>query len=178
LGRASALPLALGAARPRVQAARPAPQVPLESDFDDRYDRTVALNSEAHRSAALGAAGALPFGARAPVAPGPGSSPGQPPPPGDEWGELPTAAVGAPSDVFPRLLAMSLEQYASLCAECALFPEHVQQIELRYGVSSPVERTVLDRLWRYRMAEDPTLHARWTEQYGVVMQRLKNNPPR
>lgn len=73
---------------------------------------------------------------------------------------------------------MSVGQYAALCAECAAFPEHTEQIQLRCGVSSPNERATLDLHWRRRMASDAALHAQWAELYGRVMAGLRPGSPR
>ena len=78
----------------------------------------------------------------------------------------------------PRLEAMPLEQFAAMCAECSYFPDYVQQIQLRYGVASPLERRAVDELWRQRMAVDPSLHARWLELCGRLTRMLRSNPPR
>ncbi|MBW2527019.1 MAG: hypothetical protein JRI23_22755, partial [Deltaproteobacteria bacterium] len=70
---------------------------------------------------------------------------------------------GAPPAAPAHLESMTVEQYASLCAECAVHPSWVDQIHGRYHVRSREERSALDAHWRARMAADVQLtqHFRW-----------------
>jgi hypothetical protein len=150
LGIGAGLPFALGA-QPETRAApRVAPRPPPPAEALDAEDCTVAQAPAPRHQARLEAPG-----------------------------ETDTRRVALPrANLPPRLEAMPLEQFAAMCAECSFFPDHVQQIQLRYGIASPLERSALDELWRQRMALDPSLHTRWLELCGRLTRMLRSNPPR
>lgn len=52
----------------------------------------------------------------------------------------------------------SLEQYASLCAEMALYPEHAREIARRYRITDEAAWHALHDAWRAWLARD---HAQW-----------------
>ena len=98
----------------------------------------------------------------APVAlPAPPSVPGAvatPPP------ATPTArALPAPP---PHLAAMTVEQYAALCAECAVHPTWMKGIHTQYEIQSAEQRTTLDRHWRERLARNDELMKLWQYHFG------------
>ncbi|KYF58727.1 hypothetical protein BE08_16215 [Sorangium cellulosum] len=74
------------------------------------------------------------------------------------------AAPAAPSSP-PSVPALSLEQYASLCAELAASPGNAEALFAHYGLGEPGARLAVDRSWRDRLARDPAAHRRWQELY-------------
>ncbi|WP_437602325.1 hypothetical protein WMF28_11925 [Sorangium sp. So ce590] len=98
---------------------------------------------------------ALPFSSSARAAPAapaaPAASPGAPPAP-----------------------ALSLEQYASLCADLAAAPAGAEALFAQYGLREPEARRAVDGFWRERLARDPAAHQRWQELYW--QQRARSSP--
>ncbi|WP_438028857.1 hypothetical protein [Sorangium sp. So ce233] len=74
------------------------------------------------------------------------------------------AAPAAPASP-PSAAALSLEQYASLCAELAVAPGDAEALFGRYGLGQPDARLAVDRFWRDRLARDEAAHRRWQELY-------------
>jgi len=60
---------------------------------------------------------------------------------------------------------LSIEQYASLCAELAAYPAQSEQVFLRYHLLSAQDRAAADIEWRARLAKDPAEYKRWHELY-------------
>lgn len=81
----------------------------------------------------------LPFGAEAPRAPGRPARPAAP--------------------------ELTLDQYASLCAAIAVFPQRADALFQQYGLSSQEDRPSVDRTWRERLRRDPALYKDWSERY-------------
>ncbi|WP_433935703.1 hypothetical protein AB3662_13300 [Sorangium cellulosum] len=75
-----------------------------------------------------------------------------------------SSAPAAPSSP-PSVPALSLEQYASLCAELAVAPGDAEALFGRYGLGQPDARLAVDRFWRDRLARDEAAHRRWQELY-------------
>ncbi|WP_437986029.1 hypothetical protein [Sorangium sp. So ce117] len=75
----------------------------------------------------------------------------------------PRAAPAASSIPAPVL---SLEQYASLCADLAASPGDAEALFARYGLGRPEERAAVDAFWRDRLTRDPAAHRRWQELYS------------
>ncbi|MBI4957283.1 MAG: hypothetical protein HY908_35050, partial [Myxococcales bacterium] len=65
-----------------------------------------------------------------------------------------------------HLEALTLEQYAGLCAECAVNPAWTAQIQARYYIRDEAQRAQLDQLWRQRLAADPRLGDTWRWHYA------------
>jgi len=83
------------------------------------------------------------------------------------------AAGASPAHVLSRALeALSLEQYASYCAELAAYPHHAAQVHARYGVASADQKTLLDDQWASRLKADPALLAQWQQHYAYTTQWL------
>jgi hypothetical protein len=59
--------------------------------------------------------------------------------------------------------ALTLEQYASLCAEAAERPADAAAVCARYGVHDAAQLGMLDEGWRRRFLSDPSLHARFEQ---------------
>lgn len=72
-----------------------------------------------------------------------------------------------------HLRAMTLEQYAGLCAECAVHPSWTDPIHARYGVQSHAERAALDAHWRARLGADRQLMQLFRWHYARYEQWAK-----
>jgi hypothetical protein len=92
----------------------------------------------------------LPF--RAPMPGAPAVAPPSPPP------GVSHRAAGEPS--------LSLEHYAALCAELAVFPQAVEETFQRYHLASLRDRLTVDLTWRERLRRNPTEGARWQALYA------------
>ena len=56
---------------------------------------------------------------------------------------------------------LTLAQYASLCAEFAVFPHEVVRIAQRYGLGSLHEKRALDLVWHERLGRNATEYHAW-----------------
>jgi hypothetical protein len=61
---------------------------------------------------------------------------------------------------------MTVEQYAALCAECAVHPTWMKGIHTQYEIQSAEQRTTLDRHWRERLARNDELMKLWQYHFG------------
>lgn len=82
--------------------------------------------------------------------------PSQPPPPSG------TGRVAARSTGH---FGLSIEQYAALCAEIAVFPTTSEAIFAKYGLASAKDRMTADIGWQERLRGDAALMARWQGLY-------------
>jgi hypothetical protein len=75
------------------------------------------------------------------------------------------ASAGANSNapLPPHLAGLTLEQYASLCAESNLYQAFMPQVHARYGIQSDDQRRALDEHWRARLAVDAELAGEWAK---------------
>jgi hypothetical protein len=78
--------------------------------------------------------------------------------------------AGAPADSGAPTL--TLQQYASLCAELAAFPDRAETVFQRHGLSDPRHRHAVDLGWQERLRQNPaeyqawrTLYQRWVEHF-------------
>ncbi|MEZ4309473.1 MAG: hypothetical protein R3F14_15665 [Polyangiaceae bacterium] len=60
---------------------------------------------------------------------------------------------------------LSIEQYAALCAEVAIHPQHADAIFAKYGLPGRKERLTADAAWQDRLRADPALMQRWQSLY-------------
>jgi hypothetical protein len=72
------------------------------------------------------------------------------------------AEIQKASGPAPRL---TLEQYASLCVEIAVFPRHIEAIFQRYGLVSQSQRLTLDLTWQERLRRNSTEYGEWQRLY-------------
>jgi hypothetical protein len=134
-------------------------------------DGTSVLALPAKPGPAAAAASVEPEPAQAPSPPveparaAPGA-PEEPP------GSAPGAGLLA-TELAPHLAALTVEQYATLCAECASHPAWVAEILARYGVQSEAERAALTQHWEQRMAADPQLAGLLRWHYARYEEWLK-----
>lgn len=105
---------------------------------------------------------ALPAAAPAQAAPAqpaqalPAAAPAQPAP-------APAfAAVARPNSAAPE---MTLDAYASLCAEMTVHPQHRADILRRYGIADDAALRVLHVRWRDRFVQDPATESQWQSKY-------------
>jgi hypothetical protein len=71
--------------------------------------------------------------------------------------------------------AISLEQYAALCAErdrCGEDGERERKIHKRYDIADKRARNLVDRVFKLRFDADPQLEAKWRELYARFDLRL------
>jgi hypothetical protein len=113
---------------------------------------TLSLGPDAVKASAV-----LPFEVQAPRAElgetlplGPGA-PKKP--------ALPFQPLGKPDDPF----GLSLEQYAALWAELAVFPDRSASILPRYGLPDDDARKKLNEAWGRRFVKEPALRRTWME---------------
>lgn len=59
----------------------------------------------------------------------------------------------------------SLEQYAALCAEIAVFPNIRERVFAKYGLALERKRTSTDLRWKNRLRQYPAEHAEWERLY-------------
>lgn len=57
--------------------------------------------------------------------------------------------------------ALSLTDYAALCAICGAFPAHLSDTYLRFGLRDHTERYSLDEAWHAHFANQPEAQALW-----------------
>ncbi|KYF73347.1 hypothetical protein [Sorangium cellulosum] len=122
----------------------PAPPAPATSAAETavvpRGMRGFTSLTGTHPTSGAPAAAVLPFSSSAPAAPVAPSSP-------------------------PSAPALSLEQYASLCAELAVAPGDAKALFGLYGLAQPDVRLAVDRFWRDQLARDQAAHRRWQALY-------------
>lgn len=73
---------------------------------------------------------------------------------------------------------LTLEQYASLCAELAVFPQQVETVFQRYGLGSRAERLTVDLAWQERLRQSPTEYREWQGLYQRYHSHLTNRARR
>ena len=76
--------------------------------------------------------------------------------------EAPRPAVPAPAAPPPTL---TLQQYASLCAELAVFRDRTEAIFHQYGLGNPRDRLFVDLGWQERLRRNPAEHQGWQVLY-------------
>lgn len=62
-----------------------------------------------------------------------------------------------------HLLELTIEQYASFCAERAAYPEHIAAVRARYHVADEPQQIALDALWHRRFGTDAKLEPRFNQ---------------
>jgi hypothetical protein len=60
---------------------------------------------------------------------------------------------------------LSPAQYASLCAELAVFPRSAEAIFRRYGLDTGEKRSAVDAAWKERFRRDRVEYGAWQEIY-------------
>lgn len=69
----------------------------------------------------------------------------------------------ATAAAWPRL---TLDTYASLCAELSVFPERVSEILKKYGIADDAGRRGVDREWAERLSAHPETQDLWQRKVG------------
>ena len=77
-----------------------------------------------------------------------------------------------------RFAAWRLDQYASLCAELAVFTADTEGTFKRYGLHTAEDRTALDRHFRRRLSENTNTYAEWQALYWRYRNHWAANPRR
>ncbi|MCC6522798.1 MAG: hypothetical protein IT373_09070 [Polyangiaceae bacterium] len=89
---------------------------------------------------------------------------------------LPFRTAAAPHPVAPAPPALTLPQYASLCAELALYPAHAAAVLARYLLRGPHDVRALEVAYATRFARDPasrTEFERVYRQYAAWLTRRR-----
>ena len=63
------------------------------------------------------------------------------------------------------LQGLTLEQYASLCAELAVFTDRTEQVFARHGLAAAADRIRVNAAWQDRLGRDPAVKAYWERCY-------------
>ena len=74
-----------------------------------------------------------------------------------------------------HLTPITLDKYATLCAECEFAPNSVNEIHGRYGIRDQQDREQVDHFWRSRMANDPKLSETYRWHYSQYEKWAKSN---
>lgn len=96
---------------------------------------------------------------------------GPPPPARAALGPLapaapaPADAAGPPPSRRRRRGNFTLDQYAALCAEIAVFPENVEEAFTRYGLANERKRLAMDTRWKNRLRQSSADRAAWERLY-------------
>jgi hypothetical protein len=81
------------------------------------------------------------------------------------------AATPAPASGPVASGHLSLEQYAQLCAERALWPDHADHIRRRYGLDTESEKAA-DRQYRTAFVGDAQLQTRFNQLFVDARRKL------
>jgi hypothetical protein len=65
----------------------------------------------------------------------------------------------------PPEAVLSLDQYASLCAELSVFPWAAEEIFQRYGLEAREKRYMVDVVWKERLQHDRQQYEMWQRIY-------------
>ena len=108
-------------------------------------------------------AAVLPFAPAASASP-PGPPRGAELAPGEPlWSTVPRPSpASAPPAPSPTL---TLQQYASLCAELAVFPDRTEAIFQQYGLGNLPDRVAVGLAWQERLRHNPEEHQGWQRIY-------------
>jgi hypothetical protein len=71
---------------------------------------------------------------------------------------------------------LGVEQYASLSAELAVYPQRDDAVRQRYGFRNAEEQRREDEAWAAQFRLDPALARRWQDLVGQYQAWLLNNP--
>jgi len=74
---------------------------------------------------------------------------------------------GSPKD-------LTLEQYASFCAECTIWPSQLEQVRRRYGLESEGQHRQLDDAWSSALTADGAKRAEFNRLVAQYMQWIKS----
>ncbi|MBK8255243.1 MAG: hypothetical protein IPK82_21600 [Polyangiaceae bacterium] len=82
----------------------------------------------------------------------------------------PPAAAAAATPAAPPTPAantpeLTLEQYASLCAELLVFKGRGDAVFAKYGLADLKKRLTVDLTWQEKLRRNPELNARWQQLY-------------
>ncbi len=146
----------------------------LEWQVDATSADTPALTGEALPFGTLHSpefAAALARGAAALAPAGVGETGAMPAVLVDMNATLPFGSPAVASD--PKL---TLEQYASLCAELSIYPQRVASIRSRYGFRGGDDQLDEDNAWSTRLAADPASAREWQRLVRHYHAWLLRNP--
>lgn len=87
---------------------------------------------------------------------------------------LPFVPAGTPTPPRDPTHELTLEHYARVCAEVALFPARAEEIFARYGLAHRARRAEIDKAWRDRLAAHPDEYASWRREYIKHQKRYRD----
>ena len=61
--------------------------------------------------------------------------------------------------------ALTLDQYASMCAELAVFADRADAVFAKYGLTDVRRRAAVDAAWKERLSRYPSERAEWERRY-------------
>jgi hypothetical protein len=82
-----------------------------------------------------------------------------------EGAPAPADTAGPPPSRRRRKGNFTLDQYAALCAEIAVFPENVEEAFTRYGLANERKRLATDTRWKNRLRQNSADRAAWERLY-------------
>ena len=86
--------------------------------------------------------------------------------------EAASPGVTAPGGTAPE---MTVDAYASLCAEMAVFPQRRGDILRRYNIADDAALAVLRARWKERFGREPAMEMVWQEKYRTFRDWLAQN---
>ena len=69
-------------------------------------------------------------------------------------------------------MRLTLEDYAAVCVELALYPDRSQEVMKRHHLPDEATMRAIDADWQRRLAAHPDTHQRWSELYAAYRDRL------
>jgi hypothetical protein len=72
----------------------------------------------------------------------------------------------------PATMRLTIEDYAAVCVELALYPDRALDVMRRYHVPDEQTLRAIDADWKSRLSAHPDTHQRWQELYLAHRNRL------
>jgi hypothetical protein len=86
---------------------------------------------------------------------------------------MPVYTLVGVAPALPWSASISLEDYATLCAEVTVFPARTAAIYGQRSIATPEQASLLHQQFMSRFRQDPALHQRWTELVAATTARLR-----
>jgi hypothetical protein len=93
----------------------------------------------------------------------------------------PTAPAGDPlpfRPAPPAAPALGFDEYASLCAELAVFPDQAEAAFARYGLANAQVRRDVDLAWQERLRQNPAEFTAWQTLYQRALAQARSDAGR
>jgi hypothetical protein len=141
---------------------RPGPVLPFKEQPAPAMDVTLDAPAATPRrviDSSLSATATLPSGIRAPDLPFIQQQEDE------ETVDLDASGEPAATPSAKARAALTLPQYAALCAELAVSPQLAEQTFQRYGLSTLRDRLTLDVAWQNQLRRNPAEYREWQRLY-------------